>query len=115
MSSQPPPDQPGRPSFAEENAMRIASESLQHYDQASDTYHVSYGPPVPAVTVHDPERGVLVRVDPRTQQVVGFSIPSIKAGHAEHAEENGEFEIDLPPVWPLGGTAGEQAPEDPEG
>ena len=63
--------------------MRIASESLSHYDQASDTYHVSYGPPVPAVTVHDPERGVLVRVEPRTQQVVGFSIPEFKAWHAE--------------------------------
>ena len=44
MSSQPPPEGgPNRPSFAEENAMKIASESLQHYDQASDTYHVSYG------------------------------------------------------------------------
>ena len=81
-SAPPPPEDPSRPSFAEENAMRIASESLSHYDQASDTYHVSYGPPVPAVTVHDPERGVLVRVEPRTQQVVGFSIPEFKAWHA---------------------------------
>jgi len=124
MSSQPPPQGPpegpeggaegaGRPSFAEENAMRIASESLQHYDQASDTYHVSYGPPVPAVTVHDPERGVLVRVEPRSQQVVGFSIPSFKAWHAEHAEDNGEFEIDLPSVWPLGGDAGPAEAQDP--
>ena len=61
MSSQPPPQGPqqggpeggpDRPSFAEENAMRIASESLQHYDQASDTYHVSYGPPVPALVAN---------------------------------------------------------------
>jgi len=101
MSSQPPPEGgPDRPSFAEENAMRIASESLQQYDQASDTYHVSYGPPVPAVTVHDPERGVLVRVEPRTQQVVGFSIPSFKAWYAEHAQENGEFEMELPSASP---------------
>ena len=85
--------------------MRIASESLSHYDQASDTYHVSYGPPVPAVTIHDPERGLLVRVEPRTRQVVGFSIPQFKAWHAEHAEEDGEFEIDLPSTWPLGGEA----------
>ena len=94
MSSQQPPQGPeggaegaGRPSFAEENAMKIASESLQHYDQASDTYHVSYGPPVPAVTIHDPERGLLVRVEPRSRQVVGFSIPQFKAWHAEHAED----------------------------
>lgn len=112
MSSEPPPGDPARPSFAEENAMRIAAESLSHYDQASDTYHVSYGPPVPAVTVHDPERGVLVRVEPRTQQVVGFSIPSFKAWHAEHAEANGEFEIDLPATWPLAGGA--PAAEEPE-
>ena len=64
MSSSPPGGDPAKPSFAEENALRIASESLSHYDQASDTYHCSYGPPVPAVTVHDAERGLLVRVDP---------------------------------------------------
>ena len=93
--------------------MRIASESLQHYDEASDTYHVSYGPPVPAVTVHDPERGVLVRVEPRTQQVVGFSIPSFKTWYAEHAEDNGEFEMELPSVWPLGGEAGPAEAQDP--
>ena len=70
---------PARPSFAEENAMRIASESLSHYDEAADTYHCSYGPPVPAVTIHDVERGLLVRVEPRSRQVVGFSIPNFKS------------------------------------
>ena len=37
MSSQTPPPgggDPDQPSFAEENALRIASESLTHYDQA---------------------------------------------------------------------------------
>ena len=115
-SAPPPPEDPSRPSFADENAMRIASESLSHYDLASDTYHVSYGPPVPAVTVHDPERGVLVRVEPRSQQVVGFSIPEFRAWHASHAEPDGEFEIDLPSTWPLSGeaAAGEPADADPE-
>lgn len=102
MSSTPPPEGgPGRPSFAEENAMRIASESLTHYDEASDTYHCSYGPPVPAVTVHDPERGLLVRVEPQSRQVVGFSIPHFKQWHAEHADESGEFEVHLPSMWAL--------------
>jgi hypothetical protein len=105
MSTSPPPgDEGGRPSFAEENALRIASESLSHYDQAGDTYHCSYGPPVPAVTVHDPERGLLVRVDPATQQVVGFSIPNFKEWHAAHADDDGAFEVDLPSVWPLSPT-----------
>jgi hypothetical protein len=113
MSSSPPPEgEAGRPSFAEENAMRIASESLSHYDQAADTYHVSYGPPVPAVTIHDPERGLLVRVEPRSRQVVGFSIPQFKAWHAEHAEDDGHFEIDLPSTWPLGP---DEAPADEGG
>ena len=112
-SSTPPGGDPERPSFAEENAMRIAAESLSHYDQAADTYHVSYGPPVPAVTIHDPERGVLVRVEPRTRQVVGFSIPRFKSWHAEHAEDDGQFEIDLPSTWPLGPDEAPPA-EEPE-
>ena len=47
--------------------------------------------------MHDPERGLLVRVEPRSHQVVGFSIPDFKAWHAAHAEPDGNFEIDLPP------------------
>lgn len=90
------------PDFAAENAAKIASESLNHYDEASDTYHVSYGPPVPAVAIHDAERELLVRVEPATRQVVGFSIPNFKAWHAAHAGEDGAFEVDLPPVWPSG-------------
>jgi hypothetical protein len=109
VSSPPtPPEGPGagEPSFAEENAMRVASESLTHYDAQTDTYHCSYGPPVPAVTVRDPERRLLVRVEPQSGQVLGFSIPEFKAWHAEHAEPDGSFEVDLPPVWPLGPGAG---------
>ena len=102
MSTTPPPGgDPAKPSFAEENALRIASESLSHYDQDADTYHCSYGPPVPAVTVHDAERGLLVRVDPATQQVVGFSIPNFREWHAAHADDDGAFEVDLPSAWPL--------------
>jgi hypothetical protein len=115
MSSQTPPPgggDPSQPSFAEENALRIASESLTHYDQASDTYHCSYGPPVPAVTVHDPERGLLVRVEPRSRQVVGFSIPDFKAWYAANVPDGGEFEVDLPSVWPLEGE-GPGAGDDP--
>ncbi len=107
MSTTPPGEQP---SFADENAMRIASESLTHYDQAADTYHCSYGPPVPAVTVHDPERDVLVRVEPASGQVVGFSIPNFKAWHAAHAQEDGAFEVELPSIWDL--SAGETLDQD---
>ena len=81
--------------------MRIASESLTHYDEASDTYHCSYGPPVPAVTVHDPERGLLVRVEPQSRQVVGFSIPPFTPCPAAHADDEGGCEVDLPSLWAL--------------
>jgi hypothetical protein len=106
VNDTPPPagtPTPGgeRPSYAEENAMRIAAETLTYYDQEADTFHCSYGPLTPAATVHDPERGVLVRVDPETTQVLGFTIPGFRSWHAEHADEDGEFEVDLPPVWPL--------------
>jgi len=88
-----------KPSFAEENAMRVASESLSYYDQETDVYTCSYGPPAPSFAVTDEERGIVVRVDPHTRQVLGFTIPDFKAWHAEHADEDGAFEVDLPPVW----------------
>jgi len=94
-----PSQAPNTPSFAEENAMRVASESLSYYDQETDTYSCSYGPPAPSHSVQDPERGVIVRVDPHTQEVLGFTIPNFKAWHAEHADEDGSFEVDLPSVW----------------
>lgn len=105
MSSSPTPPaggEPSGPSFAEENAMRVASESITHYDQAADVYHCSYGPPAPAATIHDVERGLLVRIDPHTRQVIGFSIPEFKRWYEENAGEDGSFEVDLPPVWPEG-------------
>ena len=102
MSSQPPSEGPDRPSFAQENAMRVAAESLTHYDEASDTYHCSYGIPQPALAVLDPERELIVRVDRHTYKVVGFSIPNFRAWHAAHAEPDGQFEVELPSVWPLG-------------
>lgn len=112
MSSAEPPSD--RPSFAEENAMRIASESLTHYDAETDTYHCSYGPPVPAAVVRDPERDILVRVEPGSGQVVGFSIPNFRAWYEAHRGEDGSFEVDLPPSWPMPSeeAAGEDSRED---
>jgi hypothetical protein len=40
---------------------------------------------------------VLVRVDPQNEAVLGFSILNFKAWHAEHADADGSFEVDLPP------------------
>ncbi|WP_396909674.1 hypothetical protein [Mycolicibacterium sp.] len=105
MSTDPTPGK--QPDFAAENAAKIASESINHYDEASDTYHCSYGPPVPAVTIQDTERDLLVRIDPSNRQVVGFTIPGFRAWHAAHADEDGSFEVELPPVWPAADEAAE--------
>ena len=96
--------------------MKIASESITHYDAEADVYHASYGPPIPAVSIPDEERELLVRVDPSTGQVVGFSIPNFKEWHAANAEEDGGFEIDLPSVWPVPGQKGaaEEGPDEAE-
>jgi hypothetical protein len=94
------PQGPGNePSFVAENALRIASESLTHYDENADTYHCSYGPPIPAVTELDTERNLLVRFDPITRQVVGFTIPNFRAWYATHADDDGSFDVELPSVW----------------
>jgi hypothetical protein len=98
MSTTPQGPEDG-PSFLNENALRVASESLTHYDEASDTYHASFGPPVPAATIHDPERDILVRVDPSTNQVLGFTIPNFRAWYAEHADADGSFDVELPSYW----------------
>ncbi len=87
------------PSFVNENALRVASESLTRYDETTDTYHCSYGPPIPGITVHDAERNLLVRVDPGTRQVIGFTIPNFKAWYAEHADADGSFDVELPAIW----------------
>lgn len=108
MGSTPPPKPP---SFAEENAMRVASESISYYDEATDTYHCSYGPPAPALSIHDTERDLMVRVDPHTKQVLGFSIPNFRAWHAAHAEDDGGFEVELPPVWGAETPGGDEASE----
>ena len=103
------PQEPGNePSFANENALRIASESLTHYDENADTYHCSYGPPVPAITIHDPERDMLVRVDPTSHQVVGFTIPNFRAWYAEHADADGGFDVELPSMWTDGADTAEE-------
>ena len=112
MSSSPLPHRPPASAPRSPRRTRCGSRPSRSATttQASDTYHCSYGPPVPAVTVHDAERGLLVRVEPRSHQVVGFSIPDFKAWHAANAEPDGGFEVDLPPTWPLGSD--EDPPED---
>lgn len=88
------------PNYAEENAIRNASESMHNYDPAADTFTATFGAPVPAATVFDEERGILVRVEPQSRAVVGFTIPNFKQWYATNYPDGGEFELDLPSMWP---------------
>ncbi|MSO44668.1 MAG: hypothetical protein EXQ74_05105 [Thermoleophilia bacterium] len=87
------------PNYAEENALRNATESLTHYDSAADTFTAVFGAPVPASSVFDEVREVLVRVEPQSRAVVGFTIPNFTEWYAKNYPDGGEFELDLPPVW----------------
>ena len=99
----PPGSEPSQePGGSAADAGTVApGDTFTRYDQESDAFHCSYGAPMPALAVWDPEREVVVRVDRNTHQVLGFSIPEFAAWHGKNADENGEFELDLPDVWPM--------------
>ncbi len=96
-----PPEGPGSAIGA---GTHTPSDSMTRYDKERDVYHCSYGIPTPALTVLDPQREVVVRVDRHSFAVVGFSIPNFTAWHEKHADEDGNFELDLPEVWPMDQT-----------
>ena len=97
---------PEAPGSAEGGATYSPSDQFTRYDEANDAYHCSYGAPQPALAVQDPERELIVRVDRHSHQVVGFSIPGFTSWLERHGKEDGTFEIDLPPVWPMDQVAG---------
>ena len=100
MTTTPPPLPPGAGGAPPDpSGDPPPIETFTQYDQAKDAYHCSYGPPIPGVTVHDTERDLLVRVDPSTHQVIGFTIPNFKAWYADHADADGSFDVELPSLW----------------
>ena len=113
MSTLPPMPGPGGPPGEEPPegpasaigaGTHTPSDSMTRYDKERDVYHCSYGIPSPALPVLDPQREVVVRVDRHSFAVVGFSIPNFTAWHEKHADEEGNFELDLPAVWPMDQT-----------
>ena len=104
QSFPPPPGAPPGPGGAPEPAeggTRSPQDSMTRFDEQNDADHCSYGAPQPALTVWDPEREVIVRVDRHSGQVIGFSIPNFTAWHKAHGKEDGSFEVDLPDRVPL--------------
>lgn len=108
----PPEEPPEGPASAVGAGTHTPSDSMTRYDKERDIYHCSYGIPSPALTVRDPERELVVRVDRHSFAVVGFSIPNFTEWHKTHADEDGNFDVDLPAVWPMDQTdvSGSTAP-----
>lgn len=110
MSTTPPPGPGGPPEEGAEPASAVGAgthtpaDTMTRYDKEKDAYHCSYGIPSPALAVLDPERELIVRVDRHTFRVVGFSIPNFTEWHRKHADEEGNFQVDLPDVWPMDKT-----------
>lgn len=111
MSTLPPPGPAGSPEVPPEGpgsavggGTHTPSDAMTRYDKERDIYHCSYGIPTPALAVLDPVRGLIVRVDRHSHAVVGFSIPEFTAWHEAHADEDGNFDVDLPSVWPMDQT-----------
>ena len=103
-SGVPPEGQPDEPASAVGAGTHTPADSLTRYDKEKDAYHCSYGIPSPALAVLDPERELIVRVDRHSFRVVGFSIPNFTQWHEKHADSEGNFEVDLPDVWPMDQT-----------
>jgi hypothetical protein len=99
--SPPPEGQPEQPASAVGAGTHSPADAMTRYDADKDAYHCSYGIPSPALAVLDPERELIVRVDRHNFRVVGFSIPNFTEWHRKHADDEGNFEVDLPDVWPM--------------
>ena len=97
----PPEDAPEAPASAIGAGTHTPSDTMTRYDEERDAYHCSYGIPSPALAVLDAERELIVRVDRHSFRVVGFSIPNFTAWHKAHADDEGNFSVDLPDVWPM--------------
>jgi uncharacterized protein YuzE len=48
------------------------------YDREADVLYISFGPPRPAVGL-EPEEGLVLRLDPETDELVGVTIVGARA------------------------------------
>lgn len=66
-----------------------------HYNADNDTYRQIYKGHDNASAVTN-AKGVTVYFDPDTNEVLGFAINEFSKYYKENADENGEFQVDLP-------------------
>lgn len=58
--------------------MGMNPEADMDYDRAADVLYISLGPPRPAVGL-EPEEGLVLRLDPETDELVGVTIVGARA------------------------------------
>ena len=73
-------------------------ETTIDYDGVADVLYVSLGPPRPAVCM-EPEEGVVLRLDPETNQVIGITIIGARRRLAEQPEWRPAPLDDRPAIW----------------
>ena len=74
--------------MANEIAQDLLAQLTFHYDQKSDVLYCSVGEPREAVSV-EPENddGVVIRLDPVTEKIVGFTVMNFLKRFTEHPAE----------------------------
>lgn len=61
------------------------------YDRAVDVLYCSFGDPVPALSV-ERDHGIVIRLDPDTDKVVGVTVVDFFKRFADHPEQS----VDVP-------------------
>ena len=66
--------------------VQSAKELKIKYDRAVDVLYCSFGDPKPALSVEQ-HNGVVIRLDPDTEEVVGVTVVDFFKRFADHPEE----------------------------
>ena len=75
-----------------------ASEINLDYDSEADVLYISFGPPRPAIGL-EPEEGLVLRLDPETDQLVGVTIVGLRERLRRQPDWRPAPFEDQPAVW----------------
>lgn len=68
------------------------------YDREADVLYISFGPPRPAICI-EPEEGLVLRLDPDTDQLIGVTIIGARALLTEQPEWQPRALETYPAIW----------------
>lgn len=69
-----------------------------NYDSAADVLYMSLGPPRPAICM-EPEEGVVLRLDPDTDQIIGITIIGARRRLSEEPDWRPAALNNSPAIW----------------